>query len=175
MSDAPIVSVERIQRTIVILRGQRVMLDADLAALYGVTTKRLNQQLRRNLKRFPEDFAFQLTAEESAALRSQFATSKGRGGRRYLPYAFTEHGAVMLASVLNTDTAVRVSVQIVRTFVALRQALAGNRELARRLTALEKRTDARFQAVFVAIRKLMETTAKPRSRIGFAADPKKKP
>lgn len=124
MKNKPVaVSLERIAQSILVLRGHRVLLDADLAALYGVKTKRLNEQVRRNLDRFPEDFMFQLTDEEQAALRSQFATSKAsRGGRRYLPYVFTEHGAIMAASVLNTPRAVEMSIYVVRTFVKLRDA-----------------------------------------------------
>lgn len=120
MPDSKLARVERIDSAIHLVRGHRVMLDADLAALYGVTTKRLNERVKRNLDRFPEDFAFRLTADEVVALRSQSATSNvGRGGRRYAPIAFTEHGAVMLASVLSSPTAVETSVQIVRAFVLL--------------------------------------------------------
>lgn len=130
----PLAPVQDITRAILVLRGQRVILDAELAALYGVTTKRLNEQVRRNRARFPEDCMFRLSAEEAQALRSQIATSKtpGRGGRRYLPYAFTEHGAIMAATVLNSARAIEVSLYIVRAFVQLRTLLATNRELARR-------------------------------------------
>jgi phage regulator Rha-like protein len=130
---------EHIARDILVLRGQRVIVDSDLAALYGVTTKRFNEQVRRNRERFPEDFMFQLTAQEAAALRSQFATIKtGRGQhRKYLPYAFTEHGAIMAASVLNSPRAVEMSVYVVRAFVRLREMLASNRELARQFAQLE--------------------------------------
>jgi hypothetical protein len=131
--------IEHISQAIAVMRGHRVLLDADLAVLYGVTTKRFNEQVRRNLKRFPEDFMFQLTAEEAAALRSQFATSNmhGRGGRRYPPYAFTEHGAIMAATILNSPRAIEMSVYIVRAFVKLRELLGSNRELARRFAELE--------------------------------------
>jgi len=144
------------------------MLDADLAELYGVTTKRLNEQVKRNASRFPGDFMFQLTPDETRILRSQFATSRsGWGGRRALPYAFTEHGAVMLASVLNSPTAVDASVQVVRAFVRLREILATHKDLARKLEDLEKKYDARFRVVFDAIRKLMAPPERPRRQIGF--------
>jgi hypothetical protein len=138
----PVPPVQHIARTILVLRGRRVLLDADLAALYGVPTKRLNEQVRRNASRFPSDFMFQLTEDEHQALRSHFATSKtpaGRGGRRYLPYAFTEHGAIMAATVLNSPRAVEVSVYVVRAFVQLRELLGSSRELARRFEQLEAR------------------------------------
>lgn len=138
-----LVPVERIERAILAIRGEKVMLDTDLAELYGVETKVLNQSVKRNAVRFPIDFRFQLTAEEAERvnrLRSQYVTSKGgRGGRRYLPYAFTEHGALMLAYVLNSESATQTSVQVVRAFVRLRQMLASNAELARKLEALEKK------------------------------------
>ena len=123
--------------------GQRVLLDADLATLYDVTTKRFNEQVKRNLDRFPEDFMFQLTEEEFAALRSQFATSnQGRGGRRYLPYAFTEHGTIMVATILNSQRAMEMSVYVVRTFVQLRNLLASNQEVMRQLTELGKKVSS---------------------------------
>ena len=138
-----LIPVERIERSILFIRGHKVMLDADLAFLYGVTTKRLNEQVRRNSQRFPTDFMFQLTAEEAESLRSHFATLKaGRGKhRKYLPYAFTEHGAVMLASILNSPTAVAASVEIVRVFVRLREMLVAHKDLARRLDELEQKYD----------------------------------
>jgi len=180
-----IASVEQIESRIFLIRGQKVMLDQDLAELYGVETKRFNEQVRRNSERFPEDFMFQLTAEEFANLRSQFDTSSlrsqiatsnnpvgtpaGRGGRRHLPYAFTEHGAIMAASVLNSPRAVETSVQVVRAFVRLRQMLSSNAELSRKLATLEKKYDIQFRAVFEAIRELM-TPLEPRKKrpIGFA-------
>lgn len=182
---ALIASVEQIESQIFFIRGQKVMLDADLAELYGVETKRFNEQVRRNSERFPEDFMFQLTAEEFANLRSQFDTSSlrsqiatsnnsagntaGRGGRRHLPYAFTEHGAIMAASVLNSPRAVEASVQVVRAFVQLRQMLASNAELSRKLVALEKKYDIKFRAVFEAIRELMTPSDPKKKRpIGFA-------
>src|SRR5213593_202721 len=116
--------IANLESAIHLIRGHRVMLDSDLAAIYGVTTKRLNEQLKRNRPRFPDDFAFQLTLQEFTNLRSQSATSKGRGGRRYLPWVFTEHGALMLANVLNSDVAIQASVRVVRAFVRLRQMVA---------------------------------------------------
>lgn len=168
-STAILIPVERIERTILLIRGEKVILDTDLAALYGVSTSRLNEQVRRNEGRFPVDFMFQLTAEEFAALRSQIAISNaGRGGRRYPPYAFTEHGAIMAANVLNSERAVAASVMVVRTFVRLRQILSSHVELARQLKEMEKRYDSQFKEVFTAIRALM---APPESleggRIGF--------
>lgn len=162
-----------IEGRILLIRGQRVMLDAALAVLYGVSTKRLNEQVKRNGERFPEDFMFQLSTEEAENLRSQFATSIGRhGGRRYRPYVFTEHGAVMLASVLNSSVAVQASVQVVRAFVRLREILATHKELASRLAELESRIEAHDEnitALFEAIRQLMEPPEKPAKRIGFEA------
>jgi hypothetical protein len=149
------------------------MLDSDLAELYGVTTKRLNEQVRRNLSRFPEDFMFQLTESETHLLRSQFATSKkGRGGRRYLPYAFTEQGVAMLSSVLNSERAIKVNIEIMRAFVRLRQILASNKELAKRLDELEKKYDVQFKIVFDAIRQLMapQKSEPPKRRIGFLVE-----
>ena len=164
-----ITSVEQIESRIFLIRGQKVMLDADLAELYGVETRRLNEQVSRNSERFPEDFMFQLTDEEFANLKSQFATSSW-GGRRKLPSAFTEHGAIMSASVLNSPRAVEASVQVVRAFVRLRQMLSSNAELSRKLATLEKKYDIQFKAVFVAIRELM-TPLEPKKKrpIGFAS------
>jgi phage regulator Rha-like protein len=164
-----LVPVERIERSILLIRGEKVILDTDLAELYGVTTKRLNEQARRNGGRFPSDFMFQLTEEEFSALRSQIATSNvGRGGRRYPPYAFTEHGAIMAANVLSSERAVAASVMVVRAFVRLRQILSSHAELARQLKEMEKTYDAQFKQVFAAIRSLMMPPA-PRDggRIGF--------
>lgn len=153
-----------------VVRGQRVMLDSDLATLYGVSTKRLTEQVKRNLARFPEDFGFRLTPEEILSLRSQIATSNvTRGGRRYSPMVFTEHGAVMLASVLKSRAAVETSIRVVRAFVQLRGALVAHADLARKLTALEARYDKQFRVVFDAIRELMAPIAPPRKRIGFRA------
>ncbi|MDO8464743.1 MAG: ORF6N domain-containing protein [Gallionella sp.] len=153
--------------------GQKVMLDANLAELYEVDTRRLNEQVRRNIERFPEDFMFQLTAEEFANLKSQFATSSW-GGRRKLPFVFTEHGAIMAASVLNSKRAIEASVQVVRAFVRLRQMLASNAELSRKLVALEKKYDIKFRAVFEAIHQLMTPSDPKKKRpIGFAPWEKK--
>jgi phage regulator Rha-like protein len=163
-----VIPMERIERAIILVRGEKVMLDSDLAEIYGVETKALNQAVKRNASRFPVDFMFQLTAKEAESLRSQIVTSnEGRGGRRYLPYAFSEHGALMLANVLNSERAAQTSVQVVRAFVRLRQLLASNTELARKLDAMEKKYDAQFKVVFDAIRQLMSPPAKPRREIGF--------
>src|SRR5438477_2735254 len=127
-----------IEQRIYTIRGVRVILDSDLAALYGVTTKRLNEQYRRNRTRFPKDFAFQLTAEEADSLRSQFATSRSHGGRRYRPYAFTEHGALQAANILNSANAVRMSVFVIRAFVKIREQLATNAAILKRLAEIDK-------------------------------------
>jgi phage regulator Rha-like protein len=136
-----LISIERVERKIYLLREEKVMLDSDLAELYGVSAKRLNEQVKRNRRRFPDDFMFQLTAEEAEFLRSQIATLKtGRGQhRKYRPYAFTEHGAVMLASVLNSPIAVAASIQVVRAFVRLRAILATHKDLARKLAEMEQK------------------------------------
>ena len=143
------------------------MLDNDLAELYGVETKVLNQAVKRNATRFPPDFMFQLTAGEWESLRSQFVTLKRGEHRKYLPYAFTEHGALMLANVLNSERAAQTSVMVVRAFVRLRQMLASNAELARKLAALENKYDAQFKIVFDAIRQLMSPPEPKRREIGF--------
>ncbi len=167
-----VIPAERIERAILLIREHRVMLDEDLAELYGVTTKRLNEQVKRNVDRFPPDFMFQLSFQEFTNLRSQFATSRW-GGRRTPPYAFTEHGAVMLASVLNSPIAVHASVEVVRAFVRLRQLLASHQELARKLMALEKKYDAQFKIVFDAIRELMKPPEPKHRDIGFHTPAKK--
>jgi hypothetical protein len=164
------IPVERIQRAILLIRGHKVMLDTDLAKLYATSTKRLNEQVKRNRDRFPCDFMFQLTQEEWDCLRSQIATSKpGRGGRRVPPYAFSEHGVVMAANVLNSPRAVQASIQVVRAFIRLRELLASHKELARRLDALEQKYDGQFKVVFDAIRKLMSPPEPRVPRIGFHA------
>jgi ORF6N domain len=172
-----LVPIEGITRAILVLRGHRVLLDSELAALYGVTTKRLNEQVKRNAERFPEDFMFQLTAQEVTGLRSQFATSKSRGGRRYLPYAFTEHGAIQAANVLNSPRAIEMSLYVVRAFVQLRELLSSNKELAKRLDQLEARIekklathDEAIAAMLSAIRELMAAPSPKRRGIGFTAD-----
>jgi len=166
-----IVSTEQIERQILLFRGQKVLLDVHLAALYGVTTKRLNEQVRRNRSRFPDDFMFQLKQDEVQALRSQIATSKvGRGGRRYAPYVFTEQGVAMLSTVLNSERAIQVNIEIMRAFVRLRQLLASNNQLARRLAALEKKYDGQFKVVFEAIRQLMAPPEPKKRKIGFLVE-----
>lgn len=184
------VPVERIERAILVSRGNKVMLDTDLAALYGTTTKRLNEQVRRNRERFPADFMFQLTNQELAALRSQFATSNERprrGGRRYLPFAFTEHGALMAANMLNTARAIEASLYVVRAFVRLREVLAAHKELAKKLEALEKKTEvlalkhdalaattrAQFKEVIEALRALMTPPESKKRPIGFVTPEEK--
>ncbi|NOT59292.1 MAG: ORF6N domain-containing protein [Acidobacteria bacterium] len=168
-SPAPLAPFTNLEERIHFMRGQKVMLDDDLAALYGVTTKRLNEQVRRNRERFPEDFMFQLTAEEAESLRSQIATlKKGRGQhRKYLPFAFTEHGAVMLASVLSSPIAIEASIQVVRAFVRLRSILAAHKELAKRLEALEKKTKQNFDVVFKLLAQVIAEAEAPKKRIGF--------
>jgi len=167
------VPVERIEQSILSIRGHKVMIDEDLAQLYGVTTKRLNQQVQRNIARFPDDFMFQLSKEEHESLRLQFATSKtGRGGRRTEPYAFTEQGVAMLSSVLKSQRAIDVNIAIMRTFVKLRELLMTHKELARKLEAMEKKYDSQFKIVFDAIRQLMEPPPSlvKKGRIGFVQD-----
>lgn len=159
-------SVARLETRILDVRNKRVVLDVDLAELYGVPTKRLNEQLRRNPSRFPKDFAFQLTASEWQNLRSQFATSSW-GGRRYPPYAFTEHGALMAANVLNSRRAIEVSIFVVRTFIAMREAGLANKDLAARIDELELKYDSQFKIVFDAIRELMAPPATKKRPIGF--------
>ncbi|MEC4669660.1 MAG: ORF6N domain-containing protein [Nitrospirota bacterium] len=161
-----LVPVERIERAILLIRAQKVMLDADLAELYGVEPRVLIQAVKRNIDRFPQDFMFQLTKREFSDLRSQIVMSSW-GGRRYPPYAFTEHGVAMLSSVLRSKRAVRVNIEIMRAFVRLRQILASHKELARKLEELEKKYDAQFKVVFDAIRELMTPPEPKRRRIGF--------
>jgi hypothetical protein len=172
-----LVPSERIAHSILLLRGQKVLLDADLAELYGVETKVLVQAVKRNLERFPDDFMFQLDAEEFAALRSQSVTSNtGRGGRRYAPYAFTEQGVAMLSSVLSSPQAIAVNIEIMRAFVRLREMLAGNKELAAKLGELERKLKGHDQAIagiLDAIRQLMAPPPAPKKRpIGFVTGEK---
>jgi hypothetical protein len=184
-----LIPIEQVDAAIVLLRGQRVMLDASLAELYGVEVKVLVQAVRRNIERFPEDFMFQLTARETERLRSQpvtldaqtaettndfdlrsqSVTSRSWGGRRYHPYAFTEQGVAMLSSVLRSPRAVKVNVEIMRAFVRLRRLLQSNAELAAKLMELEKKYDGQFKIVFDAIRELMTPPETPRRTIGFGA------
>ncbi len=177
----PTFTMETIERKIYLIRGQKVMLDSDLAALYGVATGALNRAVKRNTNRFPEDFMFQLTVEESDALRcqtgilelhdylrSQIMTSKtGRGGRRYQPYVFTEQGVAMLSSVLNSDRAVQVNITIMRAFVNLREMIASHKELTKRLDEMEKSYDSQFKMVFDAIRALVSQPEPKEKKIGF--------
>jgi phage regulator Rha-like protein len=166
-----LIPVEMIEKKILLFRGHKVMLDSDLAELYGVTTKVLVQAVKRNLNRFPQDFMFQLNDQEVAALRSQTVTSKtGRGGRRYPPYVFTEQGVAMLSSVLNSERAIEVNILIMRAFVKLREMIASHKDLARRLDELEKKYDAQFKIVFDAIRQLMAPPEPKKRKIGFLRD-----
>ena len=159
---------ERIEQTILLIRGHNVMLDSNLAQLYGVTVGRLNEAVKRNEDRFPSDFMFQLTRAEFENLKSQIAISSSKwGGRRHAPYVFTEQGVAMLSSVLRSKRAIEVNIAIMRTFVRLREMISSNKALARRLSDLEKKYDGQFRVVFEAIRELMaEPTPKSR-RIGF--------
>ena len=166
-----IIPVEIIEKKILLIRGEKVMLDADIAELYGVETKMLVRAVKRNIDRFPSDFMIQLNRKEFENLRFQFGTSSRWGGRRYLPYAFTEQGVAMLSSVLNSERAVKVNIEIMRAFVRLRQMLASNAELARKLDALEKKYDHQFKVVFDAIKQLMiPPDTKKKSKIGFRRD-----
>jgi hypothetical protein len=168
------VLIERVEQAILLIRGEKVILDSDLALLYGVTTARLNEQVKRNQDRFPADFAFRLTKQEFTNLISQFATSSSKhGGRRRVPLVFTEHGAIMAANILNSKRAVQASVQVVRAFIRLRQMMVSNVELARNLSELERKYDAQFKVVFNAIRKLMTPPEPRRKQIGFAKTTKK--
>jgi len=176
MPETTLVPVEPVEDLIRLIRGHRIILDSDLARIYGVTTTRLNQQVRRNQQRFPADFVFQLTEDEFGRLMLQIATSKkGRGGRRKLPYAFTEHGAIMAANVLNSDRAVQMSVFVVRAFVRMREVLAHNKALAEKLAELERRLTERLDVheraivhILTEIKKLMAPPPEPpRKPIGF--------
>lgn len=171
-----LIPVERIQQSILLIRGQKVLLDRDLAGLYGVTTSNFNKAVARNLERFPDDFMFRLNKDELEALTFQIGTSKptGRGGRRTLPYAFSEQGVAMLSSVLNSDRAIEVNIAIVRAFVKLRGVLATHKDLARKLDEIERQLgkhDDQFQVVFDAIRQLMAAPEPPpKRRIGYRAE-----
>ncbi len=167
------ISLEQITQRIFVIRGNKVMVDYDLAELYGVPTKVLLQAVKRNRKRFPGDFLYHLTVKEVTNLRSQIVTSKrGRGGRRYLPYVFTEQGVAMLSSVLNSDRAIQVNITIMRAFVKLREFLLQNKKLAQKLNELERKVgehDKEIAAIFEAIHKLMAIEEKPKREIGFRA------
>jgi hypothetical protein len=170
LSKTAIVPRALISQKIFFVRGTRVMLDADLARLYRVVTKNLNKAVKRNASRFPSDFMFQLSSNEMRDLRFQIGTSKReQGGRRYSPYAFTEQGIAMLSSVLSSSRAVQVNVAVMRTFVRLREMLATHEELRRKIDAMEKRYDARFQAVFETIRQMLATPVPVKKPIGFHA------
>jgi len=165
----PLALSDNIATRIHIIRGQKVMLDSDLAELYGVETKYLIKQVSRNADRFPADFTFMLDKKEVTRLRFQIGTSKGRGGRRYRPYAFTEQGVAMLSGVLRSKRAIQVNILIMRAFVQLRHMISTNDELAEKLESLEMKYDARFRVVFDAIRRLMTPPETDRRRIGFDA------
>jgi len=174
MNKTSIILAERVSSKILILRNQKVILDSDLAELYGVPVKRLNEQLKRNPERFPSDFLFTLTNEEYQNLKSQNATSSSHGGRRYLPHAFTEHGAIMAASVLNSTRAIEMSVFVVRAFVQMRQALAVNQHVVSKLAELEARLDghdAEIHELVDAIQELISPLPANNRRIGFETPP----
>lgn len=162
---------EKVEQSIWLIRGEKVILDRDLARLYGVSVRALNQAVKRNSERFPEDFMFQLTSEETTAWfessRSQNVILKRGQHTKYRPYAFTEHGILMLSSVLRSERAVQVNIQIMRTFVRLRKLLSSNAELTKRLDAMEKNYDDRFKVVFEAIRQLVAPSTVKRKEIGF--------
>ena len=168
MTDTTLIPSERIEHAIFLIRGEKVMLDRDLATLYGVSTSVLKQAVRRNIARFPNDFMFVLNASEFKIWRSQFVISNAdRKGLRYAPMAFTEHGILMLSTVLNSERAVRVNIEIMRAFVRLRQIIASDADLSRRLDELEKKYDHQFKVVFEAIRQLIEPPPADRKQIGF--------
>ncbi|MGA2186247.1 MAG: ORF6N domain-containing protein [Bryobacteraceae bacterium] len=169
LTSRQLVPIEVIERRILLIRGHKVMLDSQLAELYQVPTKRLNEAVKRNIARFPDDFTFQLTADETDSLRSQTATSnERRGGRRYLPRVFTEQGVAMLSTVLNSERAIVVNIAIMRTFVRLRQILVEHKDLAERLAAMEKEYDQRFKVVFDILKQLTQPLPGPPKRpIGF--------
>ena len=164
-----LIPVERVEKTILLIRGEKVILDTDLAALYGVSTKRLNEQVKRNKGRFPDDFTFQLTDAEKAEVVANCDHLRKLRFSPKLPYAFTEHGTIMAANVLNSERAVQASVEVVRAFVRLRQMLASNAELAHKLEELERKYDRQFKVVFDAIRQLMTPSEPKRKQIGFRA------
>lgn len=165
-----LVPAERIESKILLIRGEKIMLDRDLAELYGVETKMLKRAVKRNNKRFPEDFMFELTKEEYQVLRYHFGTLKRGEHSKYLPYAFTEQGVAMLSSVLNSERAILVNIQIMRAFTKLRKILASHEDLRRKLEAMEKKYDAQFKIVFDAIKSLMSPPTKEQKKIGFIKD-----
>lgn len=183
MNEKSLLPVERIERAIYLIRREKVMLDRNLAELYGVSTKVFNQAVKRHRDRFPPDFMFQLTVDESSqwlsaidanCSRSQSVTLKRGQNLKYRPYAFTEHGILMLSSVLNSERAIQVNIEIMRAFVRLRQILLSNAELSRRLSELESKYDRQFKIVFDAIRKLMSPSVRPPTEIGFRSRPERK-
>ncbi len=165
--------MERIERKIYLIRSVKVMLDRDLAELYGVETKVLKQAVRRNIDRFPADFMFELTRDESNNLRSQIVTSSW-GGARYLPMAFTEQGVAMLSSVLKSDRAIHANIQIMRAFTQLRKMVSTHKELKTKIESMERKYDKNFKVVFQAIKQMLETDEKPKKRIGFTVKEKQK-
>lgn len=168
-----LIPAEEIESKILLIRGKKVMLDKDLAELYGVSTKRLNEQVKRNKYRFPEDFMFQLTKEEAEYSRSQIATLKQGQNIKYLPYAFTEQGVAMLSSVLNSKRAILANIQIMRTFTKLKEIIASNKELSHKLNQLENRVDkhdSEIRSIFEAIRQLMLPPDNPKKKIGFCVE-----
>jgi hypothetical protein len=162
-----IVKSENIVSQIHFIRGEKVILDSDLAMLYGVEVKRLKEAVKRNIQRFPDDFMFELTKDENDSLRSQFASLKRGEHSKYLPFAFTEQGVAMLSGLLNSKRAVEVNIEIMRTFVTLRQWLSVHKDIEKKLNALEKNYDENFRVVFEAIRLLMKEDQKPKHPIGF--------
>ncbi len=162
-----LIPVDRIERLILLIRGQKVILDKELANLYGVTTSHLKRAVKRNIDRFPDDFMFQLTSDEYKSLRCQFGILKKGSHSKYLPYAFTEQGVAMLSSVLRSKRAVQVNIEIMRAFVRLRQLLKTHADLERKLVEMEKRYDRQFSVVFEAIRQLMSPPEPPKRKIGF--------
>lgn len=168
MTEKALIPAAKIENAILFVRGHKVMLDSDLAELYEVETKMLNQAVKRNIHRFPSDFMFQLTQKEMESLRSQIATSNpGRGGRRYAPYVFTEQGVAMLSSVLNSERAVQVNIAIMRAFVRLREILATHKDLARKMEQMEQKYDKQFKVVFDVLHQLMESPTPKKRPIGF--------
>jgi len=173
--ESPIVPVEQIEQAILLIRGHKVILDRDLAQLYGVETKALKRAVRRNIGRFPSDFVFELTKEEYDSLRRQFGTLKRGGHSKYLPMAFSEQGVAMLSSVLNTKRAIQVNIAIMRAFVRLREVVSTHKKLEVKLSELERKMekhDESIEAIFEAIRQLMTPPEKPRKKIGFEVEEK---
>ena len=174
MMNSSIVPIERIEKKIFLIRNQKIMLNSDIAKPYGTETKILNKAVSRNQDRFPKDFMFQLTSEEWSSLKFHSGTSKkGRGGRRFLPYAFTEQGIAMLSSVLNSKRAIQINIQIMRAFVKLREILSTHKELAQKLKKLELKIDShdqQIQAIFEVINQLLTTPEKPKRKIGFTIE-----